>query len=349
VPASLSATAPRSLAAASRFNLTAALALVALCELVYHRVGAQLYLPYVGLSRNLNVGLEGLSTFVSHLAGLLGLLVLLNTLLVKDNRRHLFPVPMRVALIVVSAFFFFFAIRGVVGQLGERTFTQLKIGHMFLSLFLLAGLWVGNNTRDLDKGSDSQTYPKAGLRGRMAATALILPFIANTLAFTLGRFFWTHTSSASRAAQNVAEISALVAPGAAFLLIAGSTSRNRKHKALAAVTGIVFLTVGFALTYSRFDLLQTVILHGFRLQLPVPQTPVAQLLNGLFVISLAACVYATILLLCTGRAARLSGYGLVLVLCGGFQATSALHLVLSLCGLFALCLGVKKMPDQSAP
>src|SRR5256885_5130967 len=97
---------------ARRLNLTAALAVAAVAELLLHRLLDRLFLPQnpTGVAR-----LAGdLGRFAFHLGGVLGLVVLVGALLSLLRRGDLFPRPMRYAVAIIALFFVTVAAVGIL-------------------------------------------------------------------------------------------------------------------------------------------------------------------------------------------------------------------------------------------
>jgi len=88
---------------ARRLNLTAALCVVALCDLVLHRLIERLFLSQhpTGLARVLAEA----GRFAFHLGGVLGLALVMATLFASLRRTDLFPRSMRFAVASIGLFF----------------------------------------------------------------------------------------------------------------------------------------------------------------------------------------------------------------------------------------------------
>src|SRR4051794_24092527 len=93
----------RAIATPRTFNLTAALAVTAVADLVLHRLLERLSLPQhpSGVAR---FAAEA-GRFAFHLGGVLGLLLVVTALLLALRRHDLFPRSMRFAVATIALFF----------------------------------------------------------------------------------------------------------------------------------------------------------------------------------------------------------------------------------------------------
>src|SRR6185503_6958859 len=129
------------------FNLTAALAAVAVLELFINRVG-RLFLPGAAISTGRSGfhpsrALEASGSFLFQLTAVLALAVLVAGFWGLVRRGELYPRTVRFSVSIITLFFIVFATGALVrGQMPPRHFLFLEIGFAFLALltvFALAG------------------------------------------------------------------------------------------------------------------------------------------------------------------------------------------------------------------
>jgi hypothetical protein len=301
-----------------RLNLTAALAAVAVIDLLLHRLFGRLFLPQhpTGLA-----GLAGTAgRFVFHLGGVLGLVVLVGALVIALRRDDLFP---RLMSYVASGIALFFVAIAAVGILllrqPDRFLVFLKTGQAFLAWFIVLALWRRPGAR----------RPKLGI------TLFALPAILQAFALFGDRRGWLPPLPAEIA--RASEICALLAAALAPLLLAPDRASGRRGL-MAAMVGALTFAVLLATLATRFDLVQALALYGFRLDLPPLASPGA---IAYVALAIAAFVGLAISLV---RAlgdpdTRLVGYGLVLIGAAGFQTLAPSHVIFVVCGLLALLAG----------
>jgi hypothetical protein len=127
-------------------NLTAALVAVAFLELLLNRLANRLFLPrspapgYGGGSAMARV-LSDSGPFLSHLTGILALLVLVVAFVGLLRRGELFPRATRLAVTVIGLCFWSLAAMAVLsGQMPPRLFIYVEIAYVFLTVLIVASL-----------------------------------------------------------------------------------------------------------------------------------------------------------------------------------------------------------------
>lgn len=300
-------------------NLTAALVMVAAGELVLNRVVGRLFLNHASTSPAGRLVVHS-APFLFHLAGVLALGVLVFGVLRAIRRRELFVPGMRVSLAVIGAVFAFLCGWGVVAaRLPDRFFVHLHTSYAFLSLLIVAAFLRG----------------AVPWRIKLGLFSFALPGILHAVALFLDRMSWfkggaTVLNDLTGAGQAAALGAASFAP----LLLPPAASSTRRLLA-AAAAGAVVATVIVAAVVWNFDLVQSVALYGFRLDIPSP--PGAR--TFAYVIAAFGLTVAAVQLLAVPGGPRLMGYGLCALGIAGYQLASPYELALALCGLLALALG----------
>jgi hypothetical protein len=302
-------------------NVTAALVVFALAELVVNRLATRLFLPQAPFTEGAGsaaavVAASGPLLF--NLTGVLALIVLLVAAVGLMWRGELFPRPMRPVVAIMGLPFWLLSAYGVaLDVVPARFFPHLEATFALLAaLVALAALG-------------------APLRARVKL-GIVLFTLPNV--FEAGAIFGDRMgllrADATALATRAGEIALLLAGLAAPLLLSPRPARERAwaRPLVAAVALTAALVV--ALT-TRFDLLQASVLYGLRLELPRP----ASLLGAAYVAAFFGWSYATVQLLLDKGGMRLAGYGLVLVALAGYQVTSPVELALALVGLLALAVG----------
>ncbi|MDX2018652.1 MAG: hypothetical protein SF187_00320 [Deltaproteobacteria bacterium] len=326
---------PPSVSNASRwpaFNLTAATAVVALCDLLWGRTTARLLLPSGSLSNGLNNALMALGGYFGHLAGVLSLALLVSALARPTLRQRIFPRPMQISLVFIAALFVLLSSRAMIGPVAERFTLYIKISYSFLAAFVVSGL-----LRPLFK---KHTQPRA-LRPIVGVTLFALPGILCAAASVIDRTGSFEASSFAAVLNRVGAWLGLAAGiGAGFLLCPPATRRRRGAFAVAAAAGVLGTAAVFALLMTRFDLTQTLASSGLNLELPAFTDAGGRLYASAFAITAGSTLFALVLLLGSQGEWRLCGYGLALVTAGGHQLHSPALMCASLVGLMAMALGV---------
>ncbi len=315
------------------FNLTAAAAFVALADLVWGRTAARLLLPHNALSAGINAALMNVSGFVSQLCGVLALGLFVVALANDANRRALFPRALGVSLLFIAVVFVLLSGRALLGPVGGRALLYVKVAYGFLSFFFLMGLWrrtLGSSLAfRLTLGTTMFAAP-----GVLAAAA---SFIDRATGLGAGV-----ATTLNRAGEFVALAAGLLA--APLLAPRRRDLRKAAWFAAASAASVLAIAVVFAGLLERFDLLQTLAAYGFNLEVP----PWSASGSGIYMATLAlaagSVVFALVTFAGTRGPLRLVGYGLVLVLAGGYHPTNPGLLATSLVGLVAVALGISRLP-----
>jgi hypothetical protein len=310
----------------SRLNLTAILAALSVLDLVLDRVLVRLFLPAqaAGSGQLLVIA----ATFVSYLAGALALLLFTTSFIGLVRRRELFPPSMRF-LVSVLALFCIALLTMCVARLNVtgRLFVQLKTSHAFLSWLIALAVWRAS----------------VSVRARLGVTLFALPAVLHTTALFVNELSRGRGGSVAADLARIGELSALLAAGAAPLLLPPSL-RNARHGPLAWLLGIAAITLVVAATFLKFDLVQLLALYGLRLDLP----PLAAQGSWAYVLLLALAVLGTFLVVLpaigSGASDRLVAYGVVMLVTSGYQIASPSDLGVAACGLLALAVGVTRHP-----
>jgi hypothetical protein len=300
---------------AGRFNLTAALAAAALADLVFHRLIDRLFLPQqpTGLSR---VAAD-IGRFAFHLEGVLGLFLLIASLVLLLRRGDLFP---RLTRFTVGGIGLFFACLAAVGifflPLPDRFLVHLKTSQAFLAGFIVMAVW---------------RAPRQ-VRGNVGLSLFALPAILQALALFADRLSWARPFAAELARGG--EICGLIAGALSPVLMVPDPATGRRGLAGVAV-GIATLGLLLVALVFRFDLVQTLALYGFRLDLPPLATPGAVTFVALVIAAFVGLSMAVVWTL-ADPGARLVGYGLILVGPAGCQALTPGQVLAATCGLLAI-------------
>jgi len=318
---------------ARRFNLTAVLAVVAVADLVLHRLIERLFLPQqpTGLARL--AGEAG--RFAFHLGGVLGLVLVALTLYSNMRQGDIFPRSMRFAVAIVGLFFVVTAGTAVLAlHVIERHSAMvhlIKTSHAFLALFIVMATW----------RAPGPVRAKAGVT--LFALAAMLHAVALFCdQMTWGRLFPTELA-------RTAEICALAAGALSPLLLAPDPISGKRGLAGAAV-GVVTLGLLLAGLLVRFDLVQMLALYGFRLDIPQLATPGAVTYVAMVIASFVGLSISIVWNLAEGGGARLVGYGLLLVGAAGYLTVAPNQILFATCGLLALAAGtIRPVTDTMAP
>ena len=307
---------------ARRFNLTAALAVVAVGDLVLHRLIERLFLPQqpTGLARL--AGEAG--RFAFHLGSVLGLALVALTLYGSLRRGDIFPRSMRFAVSVIGLFFVVSAGTAVLAlQVIERYTAMvhlIKTSHAFLALFIVMATW--------------RSY--GPMRAKVGVTLFALPAMLHALALFCNAMSWFHLFPTQLA--RTAEICALAAGALSPLLLAPDPISG-KRGLIGAAAGVLTLGVLLAGLLIRFDLVQMLALYGFRLDLPQLATPTAVCYVAMVIASFVGLSISIVWNLTDGGGSRLVGYGLVLLGAAGYLTVAPNQILFATCGLLALAAG----------
>jgi hypothetical protein len=318
---------------ARRLNLTAALSVVALADLVLHRLLERLFLSQhpTGLAR---VAAET-GRFAFHLGGVLGLALVTATLFDSLRRTDLFPRSMRFAVASIGLFFVVTSAMAVLTlEITERYMAfmihLIKTSHAFLALFIVMALW---RTPGL-------------LRAKAGVTLFALPSVLHAVALFCDRVGWGRLfpSQLARTAEFCALAAGILSP-----LLLSPESPSGRRGLVGAIAGALTLGGLLAALMTRFDLVQMLALYGFRLDLPQLATPGAIAYVATVIASFVGLVISIAWNLADGGSARLVGYGLVLMVCAGYQTVAPNQLLFATCGLLAMAIATAHPSRETAP
>jgi hypothetical protein len=315
------------------FNLTAALSVVAVADLVLHRLIERLFLPQhpTGLAR----AAGELGRFAFHLGSVLGLVLVVLTLFGSLRRGDLFPRSMRFAVASIGLFFVITSGMAVLAlQITER-YTAfmvhlIKTSHAFLALFIVLAVW-------------RATGP---VRTKAGVTLFALPTMLHAVALFCDRMQWGRLFPSDLA--RTAEICALAAGALSPLLLAPEPASGRRGLVGASV-GVLTLTVLVVALVARFDLVHTLALYGFRLELPQLATPGAVTYVAMVIASFVGLSMSIVWTFSEGGGSRLVGYGLILVGAAGYLTVAPNQILFATCGLLAIAAGTLRPMTESAP
>ncbi len=337
-----SARRPRDLPAVpATINLTAALALAALVDLALHRVAGRLFFPSSMQGTLLGRALHGLGVFSSHLVGILGVLLFALAFLGVMRRRELFVRGMRLS---AGAFGLILAALLVLGlalpQVPSRLVLHLKSTFAFFS-------WVV---------AFAASRAPSPWRTKLGVTLFAFPGILHAAAMFAAYVGWGRPELLPADLARAGELCALAAAAACPLLLPAPRASGRRRAVALLVGGAAAIAVGVALV-TRFDLVQTVALYGLRLELPGPGAPGAGLYFALVVLATFGVLTYLLLALAPvppgaraggAEPSRLCGYGVLLLVCAGYQIGGPSELAAAACGLLALALGTVRASDAAA-
>jgi hypothetical protein len=302
-----------------RMNLTAALAVAAVADLVLHRLLDRLFLPQNPTGLAALAGEAG--RFAFHLGGVLGVVVLVGALVRLFRRGDLFPRPMRYAVAGIALFLVGVAAVGVFSlRLPDRYLVHLKTSHAFLAWFIALAIWRVPGSR----------------RSKLGVTLFAVPAVLQAFALFADRLGWAPPLPAEVA--RAADICALLAGALAPLLLGPEATSGRRGLVGAAV-GVLTLSVLLVALVARFDLVQALTLYGFRLDLPPLASPGAVTYVALVIAAFVGLAMSVVWTL-GDPSTRLVGYGLVLTVAAGYQALSPNQVMFAICGLLAMASGV---------
>jgi hypothetical protein len=309
-----------------RLNLTAVLAAVAVVDLVLERVFARLFLPSASTARAWNAFWSYATAFVSYLAGVLGLALFALTLLGLLRRRELFPNSARVVVIVVGlSFVGLLACTFWQYPLDTGRFVQLKISHAFLSGLVAVAVWL----------------TPGPLRPKLGVTLFMLPAILHTVALFAAELSWGRTDLLPGDVARAGELCALLAAGAAPLLLAVSLPSPRQA-AVAWPLGLVAVGVLVWGAFRHFDLVQLLTSFGLRIELPAMGAAGAWSFVMLLGLAVLGAILFVVPAFIVGGSERLVALGVVLIIAAGYQISSPPDLSAAACGVLALGLGVAR-------
>jgi hypothetical protein len=313
------------------FNLTATLSVVAVADLVLHRLIERLFLPQhpTGLARVAG----DLGRFAFHLGSVLGLVVVALTIYGCLRRGELFPRSMRFAVGSIGLFFVVVSGMAVLALQVTERYTAfmvhlIKTSHAFLALFIIMAMWRGPGS----------------MRAKAGVTLFALPAMLHAVALFCDRMSWGRFFPSELA--RTAEICALAA-GALSPLLLSPDPVSGKRGLVGASVGVLTLSVLLAALMARFDLVQMLALYGFRLDLPQLATPGAITYVAMVIASFVGLSISIVWNLMERGSARLVGYGLVLLGAAGYLTVAPNQILFATCGLLALAAGTMRPATDS--
>ncbi|HVV48823.1 MAG TPA: hypothetical protein VHO06_04125 [Polyangia bacterium] len=302
-------------------NLTAALVVVGLLELGLNRLAGQLFVPHATLAAGggSRAGslLAASGPFLFQLTAVLALGVLVAAFGGLIRRGELYPRAVRFSVAVIALVFAVLATQALVrGQLPPRFFLFLEISFGFLAL-LTAIAFAATRTQ---------------LRVKIGVALLALPGLLHAAAILgLG---WRQPNDWATVLAGAGEAALIAAAAGAPFLLSPRPLRERRWR-LPLATAAVLTSLFVAVFSVRFDLVQASALYGLRMELP----PLGSIAGVAYVVALFGWLYATVQLVSDKGGMRLTGYGLMLLALGGYDAGSPVELSLSLLGLVAVAVG----------
>jgi hypothetical protein len=310
------------MARARSVNLTAALVAVAVLELCINRVGGRLFFPRATLAAgggHTGHLLGAMGPFLFQLTAILTLGLIVVAFFGLLRRGELYPRQMRFSVIAIALVFAGFCGQALVrGHITARYFVHLATAFGFLGV--------------LTAGAFART--SAPVRVKVGVLLFALPGILH--AFARIGSTWLRGATVASFLAGAGEVALVVAAVAAPFLLSPYPWQERKKTwrlplvvAAALTTALVFVLV------VRFDLLQTSVLYGLRIDLP----RLGSVPGIAHVVAFFCWTFTTTELLRRRGGTRLAGYGLILLALGGYEAGSPVELSLSLLGLLALAVG----------
>jgi hypothetical protein len=310
-------------------NLTAALVVVAVLDLVIDRLMGRLFVA-PGCRTGWGCLWLGTGPFLLHLTGALALIVAAGGIAGHLKRGELFPKGMRLTIAALSmVFLLLLALSLVVGRVPERYHVHLETSYGFV-VVLLAMSFVGSKA--------------ASTRTRAGFVLFVLPALLHMGALVAARAGWMRNQSVRPEHLTLAgELALLLAAlSAPLLLVPRGVPHAFISTGLALAAGVsAFFFVAYL---GRTDLVQTVALYSVHLELPRAMSP----LGALYVLALFGFVTALVILLLSPGAPRLAGLGMCLIGVGGYQSASPVALAISLCGFLALATGTLRAGHEGA-
>ena len=311
-------------------NLTAVLATAALADLLLFRLASHVFLPSQPVWGAARV-LSDLGLFMSNLGGVLGVLLVAAVLLRALRGDTIFPRSMRITVSTIGLFFVILAAAGVLAlPVPDRFVAYLRISHAFLAGFVAAGLW----------------HRRCPVRMKIAVALFAAPIVLQTATMFGERMGWSPllVGQGGRMA---------LASGVFGLLLSPVLVRTRPHGGLRVaamvVAGLISLAV-LSVAIERYSgFAQVVALYGLRLDLPITAGVEGKAYAAMVVAAYGSVAMAVAGCLTGNAAARLLGYGLLLLATSGHQIVATNQTLFSLCGLCALALGAVRLEDTAVP
>jgi hypothetical protein len=304
-------------------NLTAALVVVALLEVVVNRLLGHLFATPACHTVLGCLALRA-GPFLLYLTGLLALIVLAGGIAGHLLRGELFPRGMRITIGALSMVFLILLGASLLsGQAPARYETHLHTSFGFVAAMVTLAFAVSGT---------------AGPRARAGLVLFALPGLLRVVAFVASRAVWWRAGWPSPEALTMAgEVAILLAAiGSPALLLPrdGGWGRLAPALALAAGLGSFF----FVASLGRPDLVQAIGLYSVHIDLP----RASSLLGIGYAVALFGYTVSLVVLLLGKDAPKLSGLGLALVGLGGYQTGSPVEMSLTLCGILSLATGLSR-------
>jgi hypothetical protein len=305
-------------------NLTAVLALTALADLLLLRLASHVFLPgHAG--RVATFFLSDVGFFMSHLGGILGVVLVAVVLLRALHSDTIFPRSMRITVTTIGLFFVLLAGAGVLAlPVPDRYVAYLRISHAFLAAFVAVGLW----------------HRACPTRLKVLVTLFAAPFALQAATMFCERMGWSSRLAiqGSRLAQGLTFSALLLSP----LLVPPLPRRGLRAAAMLAGGllgfGLLVLTM-----IRYFGLVQVIALYGLRFELPPPGDTLGKAYAAMVAAAYVGVTVAALAGVASSAAGRLIGYGLILLAATGHQAVTTNHTLFSLCGLCCLALGALRL------
>jgi hypothetical protein len=234
---------------------------------------------------------------------------------------------MRVAVAIIGVVFTgVAAVEIIFLQLPDQFLVHLKTSQAFLAWFISLAAW----------------RTPGSLRSKAGVTLFALPPILHAFALFSGRA--GGITPLGVGLGQAAEVCALLAGALAPLLVAPDpTTSNRVLVGAGAAAGVLTFGLLLAALITRFDLVQTLALYGFRLDLPPLASPGAVTYVALVIAAFMGLTMAVVWSL-GDPGSRLVGWGLLLAATAGYQALTPNQVLFASCGLLALAMGTTSRP-----
>jgi hypothetical protein len=247
------------------------------------------------------------------------------------RRGEIFPRAMRLAVGGIALFFVALAAVGIFWlPLPPRFVVHLKTSQAFLAWFIAVALWRGPGP----------------VRAKAGVTLFALPAILH--AFAVFAEQAGRSASLPSELARASAICALVAGALSPYLLAPEPATPGR-RAVGVAVGVVSLAGLLAALLGQFDLVQTVALFGFRLDLPPLASGGAIAYVGLAMAAFVGLAMALCWTLIEPGGPRLVGYGLALVSAAGYQTLSPNQVLFATCGLLAMAAGVSRFATPERP
>ena len=314
----------------SSLNVTALLALLAVADLVLYRTITPIFLPSqpTGIVPRLVIHL---ASFCSHLAGVLGILVVALALARLLREELVFSRGMRITVSTIGLFFLSIAGLGLLSVLvSPRYQTHMRISHAFLVLFILMGSWRNRQP----------------LRSRIGITLLGVPMILQVVALFLAQSADSRVDPVLLAGYGRTGLLLFLAVSPMVVLPHPIPRRSL----LAGMAASAFtMGVLVAAKLVRFDVLQVTAYYGLRLDLTGMKGAGEQWMVSFVIVAYGCLAFAIAASLAKKGPSRLAGWGLLLVGASGLELNAPKLAIVSLGGLLALAVAsaLESRPTES--